>query len=88
MDKNYLYYHILKKFNVSRETFPLLEEYFQSILEENKKINLISDKNDRNLRKRHIIDCAQIIDLINFFVPIDVSFKTKLFLTITAWTWS
>ena len=65
MDKNYLYYHILNKFNVSRETFPLLEEYFQSILKENKKINLISDKNDKNLRERHIIDCAQIIDLID-----------------------
>ena len=65
MDKNYLYYHILNKFNVSRETFPLLEEYFQSILKENKKINLISEKNDRNLRERHIIDCAQIIDLID-----------------------
>ena len=65
MDKNYLYYDILEKFNVSRETFPILEEFISLILDENKKINLISVNSEANLRKRHIIDCAQIIDLID-----------------------
>ena len=65
MDKNYLDYHTLEKFNVSRETFPIFDEFIGLILHENKKINLISKKNTINLRERHIIDCAQIIDLID-----------------------
>ena len=65
MDKNYLDYDILERFNVSRETFPILEEFISLILDENKKINLISSNSETNLRKRHIVDCAQIIDLID-----------------------
>ena len=65
MDKNYLDYDILERFNVSRETFPILEEFISLILDENRKINLISSNSETNLRKRHIVDCAQIIDLID-----------------------
>ena len=65
MDKNFLDYDILERFNVSRETFPILEEFTSLILDENRKINLISPNSETNLRKRHIVDCAQIIDLID-----------------------
>ncbi len=62
---------ILKKYsklvalNVSRETFPELEEYREMLLNENKKINLISKSTEENSINRHIIDSAQIIDIID-----------------------
>ena len=65
MDQNYDNYLILDKFNVSRETFSELDEFKELIIEKNKEINLISSKTINNLKNRHIIDCAQIIDLID-----------------------
>jgi 16S rRNA (guanine527-N7)-methyltransferase len=65
MDGNYNKYHILDKFNVPRETFSELDEFKELIIEKNKEINLISAKTVNNLRNRHIIDCAQVIDLID-----------------------
>ena len=65
MDENYNKYHILDRFNVPRETFLELDEFKRLIIEKNKKINLISAKTVINLRNRHIIDCAQVIDLID-----------------------
>ena len=65
MDQNYDNYHILDKFNVPRETFSELDEFKELIIEKNKEINLISPKTINNLKNRHIIDCAQIIDLID-----------------------
>ena len=65
MDQNYDNYLILDKFNVSRETFSELDEFRDLIIKKNKEINLISEKSISNLRNRHIIDCAQIIDLID-----------------------
>ena len=56
---------ILDKFNVSRETFSTLNEFRELIIEKNKEINLISAKTVNNLRNRHIIDCAQVVDLID-----------------------
>ena len=56
---------ILDKFNVSRETFSTLNEFRELIIEKNKEINLISTKTINNLKNRHIIDCAQVIDLID-----------------------
>tara|TARA_Y100000590_G_scaffold27451_1_gene30784 strand:+ start:1650 stop:2282 length:633 start_codon:yes stop_codon:yes gene_type:complete len=58
-------YKILQKFSVSRETFYLLEQYKSLAIEKNKEINLISNKSSENFTERHIIDCAQIIDLID-----------------------
>ena len=54
--------------NVSRETFSDFESYISMILEKNKKINLTSNKlNEKNeIIERHIIDSAQIIDIIDF----------------------
>ena len=56
---------ILDKFNVSRETFSTLNEFRKKIIEKNNEINLISTKSASNSMKRHIIDCAQVIDLID-----------------------
>ena len=65
MDQNYDNYPILDKFNVPRETLSELDEFKELIIEKNKEINLISPKTINNLKNRHIIDCAQIIDLID-----------------------
>ena len=58
-------YVFLDKFNVSRETYHLLENYEELVIEKNKKINLISRKNTTNFTERHIIDCVQAIDFID-----------------------
>ena len=65
MDQNYDNYLILDKFNVPRETFSELDEFKELIIKKNKEINLISPKTINNLKNRHIIDCAQVIDLID-----------------------
>ena len=61
-------YSKLSGLNVSRETFLDFERYISMILEKNEKINLISNKfNKKNdIIQRHIIDSAQIIDIIDF----------------------
>ncbi len=65
IDSNILNYSCLEPLNVSRETFPDLEEFRQIIIEKNKDINLISKKSEEISKERHIIDSAQIIDLID-----------------------
>jgi len=65
IDSNFLNYSCLEPLNVSRETFPELEKFRQTIIEKNKVINLISKNSVDASKERHIIDSAQIIDLIN-----------------------
>ena len=65
MDEYFDNFLILDKFNVSRETFSTLDEFRELIIKKNKEINLISTKSINNSRNRHIIDCAQVIDLID-----------------------
>ena len=65
MDEYFDNFLILDKFNVSRETFSTLNEFREKIIEKNNEINLISTKTTNNSMKRHIIDCAQVIDLID-----------------------
>ena len=55
----------MEPLNVSRETFPELEQFRQTIIEKNKHINLISKHTEDISRERHIIDSAQIIDFID-----------------------
>ena len=55
----------LDKFNVPRETFSRLSEFRELIIEKNKEINLISTNSINNSMNRHILDCAQVIDLID-----------------------
>ena len=65
MDEYFDNFLILDKFNVSRETFSTLNEFSELIIEKNKEINLISTNSINNSRNRHIMDCAQVIDLID-----------------------
>ena len=65
IDSNFLEYSKLEPLNVSRETFPELEEFRSLILKKNKEINLISGNTEGISRERHIIDSAQIIDFID-----------------------
>ena len=65
IDSNIINYSKLEPLNVSRETFPDLEDFRSLILEKNKEINLIGSKSEDNSRERHIIDSAQIIDIID-----------------------
>ena len=65
IDSNIIEYSKLESLNVSRETFPELEEFRTLILKKNKEINLISASTENNSRERHIIDSAQIIDFID-----------------------
>ena len=53
--------------NVSRETCNELESLISMILEKNKKINIISKKivEKESIRERHIIDSAQIIEIVD-----------------------
>ena len=60
-------YSKLNSLNVSRETYLDFELFISLVIEKNKEINLISQKNTENedIRTRHIIDSAQIIDYVN-----------------------
>ena len=53
--------------NVSRETFLDFEEFINLVIKKNREINLISKKTRENveIRDRHVIDSAQIIDFID-----------------------
>ena len=50
---------------VSRETIKSLNQFKSILLENNKKLNLISSKDEEIIDTRHIHDSAQIIDLID-----------------------
>ena len=65
IDSNILEYKNLEPLNVSRETFPQFEAYCELLKKENSKINLISKSTVREIRKRHIVDCAQTIEFID-----------------------
>jgi 16S rRNA (guanine527-N7)-methyltransferase len=60
-------YSIIPHLDVSRETCNDLESLISMIIEKNRKINLISKKifKKTEIRERHIIDSAQIIDFID-----------------------
>ena len=60
-------YSKIPNFNVSRETCNEFESLISMIQEKNKEINLISKKmyEKVEIRERHIIDSAQIIDFVD-----------------------
>ncbi len=60
-------YAKIPSLNVSRETCNELETLISMILKKNKEINLISKRicEKEAIRERHIIDSAQIIDIID-----------------------
>ena len=59
-------YSKISMLNVSRETCVEFESFISMIQEKNREINIISKNNDRKdiIRNRHIIDSAQIIDIV------------------------
>ncbi|MDC0517757.1 class I SAM-dependent methyltransferase [Candidatus Pelagibacter sp.] len=61
------YYSIIPHLDVSRETCNDFESLISMIIDKNKKINLISKKmfEKTEIRERHILDSAQIIDFID-----------------------
>ncbi|MSP10866.1 MAG: 16S rRNA (guanine(527)-N(7))-methyltransferase RsmG [Pelagibacteraceae bacterium] len=67
MDDIFKLYSKLETLNVSRETFLDLEHFTNMVLEKNKQINIFSRKTSDNIdiRERHIIDSAQVIDFID-----------------------
>lgn len=65
IDSNILEYKNLEPLNVSRETFTQFEAYCDLLKRENNKINLISKSTESQIRKRHIVDCAQTIEFID-----------------------
>ena len=62
------YYSKLSGLNVSRETISDFENYISMILEKNEKINIMSNKyiKKNDIIQRHIVDSAQIIDIVDF----------------------
>ena len=74
IDSNILQYKNLEPLNVSRETFPQFEAYCELLKKENNKINLISKSTEKEIRKRHIVDCAQTVEFIdeNYNICTDV----------------
>ena len=60
-------YSKISYLNVSRETCNDFECLISMIIEKNKEINIISKKiqQKEDIRERHIIDSAQIIDFVN-----------------------
>ncbi len=60
-------YSKIPNLNVSRETCNELESLISMIMEKNKEINVISKKMQEksDIRHRHIIDSAQIIDFVD-----------------------
>ena len=65
MDIDFNNYQILSKFNVSRETYYILDNFRKLVIKKNRLINLISQRTEENFIERHIIDCAQAIDFID-----------------------
>ncbi len=62
---NIEYQEIIKQLQVSRETINSLKIYENFLLENNRKFNLISKSDEKVIKIRHILDSAQVIDLID-----------------------
>ena len=56
---------LMKLLQVSRETIEGLNIYETLLLENNRKLNLISKSTENIIKTRHILDSAQIIDFID-----------------------
>ena len=56
---------LTKLLQVSRETIDSLNVYENLLIDNNRKLNLISKSTENILKTRHILDSAQVIDFIN-----------------------
>ena len=65
---------ILKKnYCFSTDKITQIEHFVNLLLNFNKKYNLISKSTEQDIWKRHVLDSAQIIKLINFKKPGELS---------------
>jgi len=58
-------YFFNKNMDFSRGTASKLQKYEKILIDYNKKINLISKSTEKDIYKRHFIDCAQAIDFLD-----------------------
>ena len=67
MEQNLEKYSLLKKQNVPRETLLDFEAFILMLKIKNKEINIMSKESSKDevIRERHIVDSAQVIDLID-----------------------
>ena len=56
--------NFIEKYNVSRETFDLLKAYEASLVEWQKKFNLVSNSSLEDCWNRHFVDSAQLFKFI------------------------
>ena len=56
---------LIKLLQVSRETIESLNIYETLLIENNRKLNLISKSTENIIKTRHILDSAQVIDFID-----------------------
>ena len=56
---------LMNLLQVSRETIESLNIYETLLLENNRKLNLISRSTENIIKTRHILDSAQVIDFID-----------------------
>ena len=65
IDSNILKINKISALDVSRETLQELEDYSNTILSKNRRINLISKSTEKSIKSRHIEDSAQTIEFID-----------------------
>ena len=65
IDSNILKINKISALDVSRETLQELEDYSNTIITKNKRINLISKSTEKSIKSRHIEDSAQTIEFID-----------------------
>ena len=65
IDSNFIKIDNIGPLKVSRETLNELEDFSQSIIIRNRKINLISKSTENIIKSRHIQDSAQTIEFID-----------------------
>jgi len=65
IDSNILKINKISALDVSRETLQELEDYSNTIIAKNRRINLISKSTEKSIKSRHIEDSAQTIEFID-----------------------
>ena len=65
IDSNILKINKISALDVSRETLQELEDYSNTIITKNRRINLISKSTEKSIKSRHIEDSAQTIEFID-----------------------
>ena len=65
IDSNILKINKISALDVSRETLKELEDYSNTIILKNRRINLISKRTEKSIKSRHIEDSAQTIEFID-----------------------